>query len=405
MGKSALNSFSTKENIEQSWKLMFELTLKHKRDNIDSNGISVTTFEKQRLLNIGSLSNLIRSTTYQPDHLTAYFIPKPHSKKERVICVPTIKDRLTQRSLLNYLHEKGYKLNNPISYGFIKGLGDAVKKAGTDAVELRNKNQWAYKADISSFFDNVDRDKLKEIVQAKLPCKSIHSLIFRMIDSEIDRSNPVIDQKLNSKGILKGRGLRQGMPISPYLSNLYLSDFDKAAIKSGIPMIRYADDIIAFGNSEDDCLRIHEFCKTELAKQGLDIPNIETKSKTTIARPDQTIEFLGLGISKRKSPQAKYQLILTADQINKIQKSLHELAGLSYCIKHKITIGKLIQKIDNKIKGYENAYDICDNIVAVSESLKNTKTNVLREIFSSNFGVDINKLSKNKKIFLELESM
>ena len=345
MGKSALNSFSAKENIEQCWKLMLEATPKNKRDNLDSNGESITLFEQKRLLNIAKLTNLIRNDCYLPDHLTAFFIPKPHSNKERVICIPTVKDRLVQRSLLYYLNEKGYNFNNKISYGFIKGLGDPVKAAGADAVQLRNKFPWAYKADISAFFDRIEREKLKQLVQTKIPQKSLHSIIFKMIDSEIDRSNPTIDKKLTSKGIVKHLGLRQGMPISPYLSNLYLADFDKAVIKTGIPMIRYADDIIAFARSEEECLEIHEYCKKQLKNIGLEIPEIDKEDKTVIAAPNKTIEFLGLGIAKTK--KAGYNLIVTDDQIAKIKTKLFEMTDLNYCHKNKITIGRLIQKIDN----------------------------------------------------------
>lgn len=403
MGKSAIQGFSAKENIEQCWRLMLEATPKNKRDNLDSNGISITTFEKQRLLNIASISHQIRNNTYQPDNLTAFFIPKPHSNKERVICVPTIKDRLTQRSLLQYLHEKGYKLNNQISYGFIKGLGDAVKKAGADAVKLRNKYPWAYKADISAFFDNIEREKLKELVKRKIPCTTIHPVIFKMIDSEINRSTSSIDQKLTAKGIVKNRGLRQGMPISPYLSNLYLADFDAAAVKSEIPMIRYADDIIAFSKSEEDCLKIHEFCKKQLYKLDLKIPEISEKDKTIIAAPNQTIEFLGLGISNTKKTASDYQLILTPDQITNIHKKLYAISDLDYCLKNNITIGKLLQKIDEKVRGYENAYDICSNIETVKESLRDAKMQTLRKIFSTDFGIDIDKISKKKRAFLEID--
>ncbi len=190
------------------------------------------------------------------------------------------------------------------------------------------------------------------------------------------------------------------MPISPYLSNLYLADFDKAVVKYEIPMIRYADDIIAFGKSEEDCLKIHEFCKKNLDKLDLKIPEISEKDKTTIATPNQTIEFLGLGISKDK--KAEYKLIVTDDQIAKIKTKLFELVDINYCHKHKITIGKLIQKIDNRISGYENAYDICSNRNSLSQSLNDLKSDVLGKILSSNFGMDINSLSKKQKIFLEL---
>ncbi len=43
-----------------------------------------------------------------------------------------------------------------------------------------------------------------------------------------------------------GVGVRQGMPLSPILANLVLSEFDGKIEKSGLKMVRYADDIAIF---------------------------------------------------------------------------------------------------------------------------------------------------------------
>jgi len=41
-----------------------------------------------------------------------------------------------------------------------------------------------------------------------------------------------------------GKGIAQGSPLSPLLSNLYLADFDRLLQSKGLPWIRFADNIL-----------------------------------------------------------------------------------------------------------------------------------------------------------------
>ena len=137
------------------------------------------------------------------------------------------------------------------------------------------------------------------------------------------------------------------MPISPYLANLYLHDFDKEMIAANIPMIRYADDIIAFRSNKQECLDLHDKCRSSLTKLELRLHDISLngQTKTSISSPNDTVEFLGLGLAKSNE---SYQLIVTTDQLNSIKQRLYQMSKMDYCSKNGITISKLLFRLDNK---------------------------------------------------------
>ncbi|MFY0678284.1 MAG: hypothetical protein JXR18_13470 [Neptuniibacter sp.] len=402
MGKAALKEITSSNFMLHVWQDMLAQTPRSKRDGFGHDKISVNQFSANCNHYIESLSQEIRGDNYIPNPLTPHFIPKPDGKKERVICVPSVSDRLIQRCVLNYLNNKGYTLNNEISFGFVKGKANGVKKAITKALTYRKEYPWVYKADISAFFDKIDRSILKDLVIKKIRYPSLHNLIFLSIDTEIYCPQIITKKKIKQKGIVEGQGLRQGMPISPYLANLYLCDFDKLAIKSNLRMVRYADDLIVFCSSEAECRKVHDFCSDSLAKLGLDIHDIADNTKTQIVAPDEMVEFLGFGLQK-KFRQKGFELVVTDNQKSAMKRKLMEYADVNYCQKRNITISKLLSQLNSKIAGYESAYDICSNNQQLSDSLKDYKSEVLSNLFSKNFQIDIGALEKRQRSFLELE--
>jgi retron-type reverse transcriptase len=54
------------------------------------------------------------------------------------------------------------------------------------------------------------------------------------------------------------KGVPQGGPLSPLLSNIMLNELDKELTKRGHPFVRYADDCMIFCRSERAAERILE---------------------------------------------------------------------------------------------------------------------------------------------------
>ncbi len=219
-------------------------TQRQTRDVLGSMELAAPSSRLELDTNLTLLTKSLRAGSYGPSRLRAVFIPKPNSTKERLICIPIIRDRIVQRAIANYLiQNEKLPIENEFSYGFIKGRG--TKQAILRAIELRSKYAWCLKTDIEAFFDRIPRADVKSRVAKALPNSSVTPLLFKVIDCEI-KETWSLKPKLTKQGILPGIGLRQGMPLSPLLANLVLSGFDASIRKAGIEMIRYADDLLLF---------------------------------------------------------------------------------------------------------------------------------------------------------------
>ena len=97
-------------------------------------------------------------------------------------------------------------------------------------------------------------------------------------------------------GIVKDRlnhprkiGIIQGSPLSPLLANLYLHAFDKAMTRTGIRMVRYADDLLLLCRSEGRAQQALNHAQKRLATLKLQL----NPKKTNITHFDNGIQFLG----------------------------------------------------------------------------------------------------------------
>ncbi len=259
---------------------------------------------------IERLSSDLRSRSFNFSPLKPHFVPKPNSTKDRLICVPTVRDRIVQRSALTFLTKK-YRslLANDISYGFVEGR--SVAEAASRACDLRKSRRWVYKTDISAFFDTVGRDRLAEALKRRIKERSLWPLLLGAGACEVAADRPGVTAKLAKTGIKEGVGVRQGMPLSPFFANLFLYGFDREVIKRKFAAVRYADDLIFLADSESQCVEIDEFCRAEFSKIGLTIPLLSAATKTFIREPGQEAEFLGLGL---RANSGQYELILMKSQ-------------------------------------------------------------------------------------------
>ena len=84
-------------------------------------------------------------------------------------------------------------------------------------------------------------------------------------------------------------GILQGSPLSPLLANIYLHPFDKAMQRSGIRLVRYADDIFLLCRTESRAQHALQHAQKRLAALKLEL----NRNKTEIAHFRTEIDFLG----------------------------------------------------------------------------------------------------------------
>lgn len=218
------------------------------------------------------LSCDVLEKAYRPGE-TATYQQQKKSGGYRQILVQNFTDRLVQRAAADVLQPAVETILSRSAYAFRKGLNRQGAKSALKQALSDGFNQ-GLKADISAFFDSVNLDLLSDILYGLFPFDPLPDAILSWL------------RRLEGLGI---KGIPQGSPLSPVLSNLYLDRFDKAMAALDLRLIRYADDFVVLvkpSESVDACLKEVE---TSLKGLGLAL----NPEKTQRISVDSRIEFLG----------------------------------------------------------------------------------------------------------------
>lgn len=291
-----LEKLFDRDFLDKAWYLL-------NRDNIDSYGFSrqtISDFEANLEQNLTKISQELKSGSYKFSKLRAAVIPKPNGKY-RPLQISEIRDRVVLKAMAVIVEEEFAELlakNKLVSFAYQKGRG--VKEAVLQMKALFHKNKASYvlKGDIVNFFEEINKEVL--IIEKLLP-----NLKDNSIDSLL---NSALDQKLGGVKWLKkelwdlfknaGKGIPQGNPLSPLLSNIYLSEFDEFCQNNGFHLVRYADDMVLVCQSEKEANETFELINEFLVKKyALKIHPIGINGdKTQIIAPavGNELNFLGV---------------------------------------------------------------------------------------------------------------
>lgn len=247
-------------------------------------GLPVDDMQRNLIHHVGELSRELLAGRYRPQPMRCYEIPKADGGK-RLICAPAVRDKLAQRAVLTVLEPLGEAIFHPASFGYrpqcTREMALARIREG-----VRGGWVWIGDADIRACFDTLpNRGVLKELKRL-CPERALLRLVRLWLDSLPDRFRPAGP----------GRGLPQGMVLSPFLCNLYLHRLDCALERKGIPFVRFADDFVLLGRTEQEARRALGFAGKQLRKLGLELH----PDKTRVIRANPRHNFLGLRLPDSK---------------------------------------------------------------------------------------------------------
>ena len=253
------------------------------RENNGASGIdkvSVKQFSENSEDYLLQLSQDLRQKTYRPKPVRRVFIPKS-SGGNRPLGIPTVRDRIVQQAVRLVLEPLFEVMFSARSHGFRPERGcqtalEVVERA------IRHGYTWVVDADISSFFDTVDHEKLLDAINEEVADGSVLRLIRYILEAGVQLPG-VADIEPTELGT------PQGSPLSPLLANIYLHSFDKAAVQRNFGLVRYADDFVIFTKSEEEAERALTFCQEYFQTLGLALH----PEKTRIVSVNDGFEFLG----------------------------------------------------------------------------------------------------------------
>ncbi len=236
---------------------------------------TIRRFQRHWETHLWDLIAEVRANTYRPRALRIISIPKRHGGQRR-LGIPTIRDRVLQRAALHVLGPKLDRKFLSCSFGYRpkRSLFHAVAAI----LKYRDRHlTWVLDADIDNFFDSLDQPLLWHLIQKEIRDPGVLRLLQLWLDVG------VVDKK-------RRKGVSQGMPISPLLSNLYLHEMDWQLVRGRWALVRYADDFVVLTYSRAEAER----CRGIVADILTDLKLQLDPEKTNITSFDQGFEFLGV---------------------------------------------------------------------------------------------------------------
>ena len=258
------------------------------------------------------LTDQIRKGEYYPQAIRGKEIDKGNGKT-RLLGIPTVVDRMLQQAVSRVLMPRYEYMFSDYSYGFrpLRNTHQAIQKS---LGYINSGYQNIVDIDLKGFFDEVDHCLLMQILYRRIKCRETLRLIRRWLRV------PILQ---NGKLVKRRKGVPQGSPLSPLLSNIMLHELDMEMERRGLRFVRYADDFSIYCKTEKEARKIGNSIYVFL-RDKLKLPI--NREKSGIRRP-VNFKILGYGFvpTYRKGEQGKYQLVVQEKRWERLKTRLKEI--------------------------------------------------------------------------------
>jgi len=339
-------------------------------------GVSKAEYSEGITEKLEDLVTRMKREAYKPNVSRRIYIDKPGSDKKRPLGISCYEDKLVEKAvaeLLTLVYEPRFL---DFSYGFRLGRNchQAIKKVLSEV--QNHKVSYVVEADIKSFFDTLNHDKLILFLEHDIADRKFIGIIRKLLKAGVMDDGKYLDSEA---------GAPQGGCASAVLANVYLhyvldlwfdTAVQKGLFRGEAYLTRYCDDFVACFQYKDDAEKFYRSLGTRLVKFDLELAPEKTRilefgrfaEENRKARGEgkpETFSFLGFTFyCSKNQARTKFCVKVKSDR----KKMTSKLKKCNLWIKenrHRYKPDGLIRKLNRSLAGYYSYYAVTHNMKTV----------------------------------------
>ncbi len=332
--------------------------------------------------NLLELHGRLKSNRYRHQPIRRVNIPKDGGRT-RPIGISALEDKIVQgavRDVLEAIYEQdfcacsfGFRPERN-AHGAIRTLDKAVHQGAVN---------WILEADIKSFFDSLDRTKLKELLQIRVADGALMRIIGKLL-----RVGVLDGVELSTADV----GTAQGSILSPLLGNIYLHYvldvwFDqvvKPKLIGQATLVRYADEFVIGFERHEDAQRVMEWLHERMESYGLELHPDKTQllpfgrppSRQQWGKGPATFDFLGFTFYWRRTRRGRWNMWCKT-RASRLQRAINVAAD--WCRRHRHDpVAVQHAALSRRMRGHFNYFGVSGNCRSMRPLVEATERNWIK---------------------------